>query len=78
MAELEPLFAASHVKSLYTEMAERQHAALIQSQSWFGLWRLANVIVSLMEKMYWPPMTLEGTPGRPLLPTQQPLPPSPC
>jgi hypothetical protein len=53
MAEL-PLFASpSHVEILRVEMTRRQHAALIQSTSWFELWRLSDAIVGFLEKTYW-------------------------
>jgi len=63
MAELKPLFAApSHLESLRAEMTMRQHAALIQSTSWFGLWRLSDALVSLMENTYWRRATIQDTP----------------
>jgi hypothetical protein len=52
--ELSELIAKpSHVENLRAEMNTRQHAALIQSESWFRLWRLSDAIVSLMESTSW-------------------------
>jgi hypothetical protein len=54
MVDLKPLFASpSHVENLSGEMRTRQHAALIQSQSWFELWRLSDAIVTLLERTCW-------------------------
>jgi hypothetical protein len=54
MAELKPLFGPPlHTEILRLEMSTRQHAALIQSTTWFGLWRLSDALVALMEKTHW-------------------------
>jgi len=47
------LTPSSHVEQLTTEMAQRQHAALIQSDSWYGMWKFSDVIVSVMQRSVW-------------------------
>jgi hypothetical protein len=52
--ELHPLFAApTYVEHLTTEMEQRQHAALIQSDTWFRIWKLSDAIVSAMQRSVW-------------------------
>jgi hypothetical protein len=54
MMNVRPLFGSPcYVEILRQEMAIREHAALIQSTSWFRLWRLSDAIVSLLERSYW-------------------------
>jgi hypothetical protein len=54
LASLKPLFAVpAHVSALETEMALREHAAIIQSESWFGLWRLSDSLVTLLQRSVW-------------------------
>ena len=45
--------APAHVSALETEMAVRQHAAIIQSEAWFRLWRLADSIVTMLQQTAW-------------------------
>jgi len=53
-AGLQPLFASpSHVSALQEEMADRQHAAIIQSESWFKLWKLSDTLVTLLQRTIW-------------------------
>ena len=47
------LMPPSHVHQLTKEMEERQHAALIQSESWSKMWELSDTIVSAMELTAW-------------------------
>lgn len=54
MAGADALFAPpSHTSRLESEMDTRQQAALIQSESWFHVWRLSDALVGLMERTYW-------------------------
>jgi hypothetical protein len=54
LASLEPLFAVpAHVSALETEMAVRQHAAIIQSDAWFRLWRLSDSLVTMLQRTVW-------------------------
>jgi hypothetical protein len=51
---LDPLFAVpAHVSALETEMAIRQHAAIIQSEAWLGLWKLADSLVTMLQRTAW-------------------------
>jgi hypothetical protein len=85
LASLQPLFAVpSHVSALEAEMALREHAAIIQSQSWFGLWRLSDSLVTMLQRTVWHRCTtvapvqagrpelamITRPPGGPLTPTQ--------
>jgi hypothetical protein len=47
------LIRPSHVDQLTVEMEERQHAALIQSESWRSMWKLSDTLVSAMELTAW-------------------------
>jgi len=54
LVSLEPLFAVpSHVSSLEREMGVREHAAIIQSETWFGLWRLSDSLVTMLQGTVW-------------------------
>ena len=54
LVSLEPLFAVpSHVSTLETEMGVREHAAIIQSEAWFGLWRLSDSLVTMLQRTAW-------------------------
>ena len=52
--DAEKLFSPPmYLELLYTEMDMRQHAALIQSDTWLALWRLSDDIVALLERTAW-------------------------
>ena len=54
LVSLEPLFAEpSHVSALESEMGVREHAAIIQSETWFGLWRLSDSLVTMLQRTAW-------------------------
>jgi len=54
LASVDPLFAEpSHVNALKREMSERQHAAIVQSRSWFDLWRLSDALVAMLQRTAW-------------------------
>jgi hypothetical protein len=54
LASLTPLVAIpTHVDALETEMAAREHAAIIQSTTWFDLWRLSDALVEMMQRSAW-------------------------
>jgi hypothetical protein len=54
LESLQPLFAKpSHVSNLEMEMHVQEHAAIIQSEAWFGLWRLADSLVTMLERTTW-------------------------
>jgi len=54
LVSLEPLFAEpSHVSALETEMDVREHAAIIQSETWFGLWKLSDALVTMLQRTAW-------------------------
>jgi hypothetical protein len=54
LASLEPLLAApSHVGALEIEMGIREHAAIIQSEAWFGLWELSDSLVTMLQRTVW-------------------------
>jgi hypothetical protein len=54
LESLEPLFAKpSHVSNLEREMQVQEHAAIIQSEAWFRLWRLSDSLVTLLQRTRW-------------------------
>jgi hypothetical protein len=54
LALLGPLFDdPSHVCALEKEMMVREHAAIIQSDSWFALWRLSDSLVTMLRRTVW-------------------------
>ena len=54
LESLEPLFAKpSHVSNLEREMQVQEHAAIIQSEAWFGLWRLSDSLVTMLQRTLW-------------------------
>jgi len=54
LVSLEPLFAVpSHVSTLEREMGVREHAAIIQSEAWFRLWRLSDSLVTMLQRTVW-------------------------
>jgi hypothetical protein len=54
LKSLEPLFAKpSHVSNLETEMKVQEHAAIIQSETWFGLWKLSDSLVTMLQRTKW-------------------------
>jgi hypothetical protein len=54
LVSLGPLFAEpSHVRALETEMGLREHAAIIQSETWFGLWKLSDSLVTMLQRTAW-------------------------
>ena len=42
-----------HLQQLKKEIAEQRNAPLLQSPAWFGLWRISDSLVSLLEKTHW-------------------------
>ena len=54
LVSLEALFAVpSHVTTLQAEMRVREHAAIIQSEAWFGLWKLSDSLVTMLQRTAW-------------------------
>ena len=54
LVSLEPLLVApSHVSALEREMRVTQHAAIIQSKTWFGLWKLSDSLVTMLQRTAW-------------------------
>jgi hypothetical protein len=51
---LEPLCVKpSHVSALEDEMKNRQYAAIMQSETWLGLWSLSDSLVTMLQKTAW-------------------------
>jgi hypothetical protein len=54
LVSLDPLFAEpSHVRDLEIEMRVREHAAIIQSETWLGLWKLSDSLVTMLQRTAW-------------------------
>jgi len=54
LISLNPLLAIpSYVTALDKEMAGREHAAIIQSKTWFDLWRLSDSLVTMLQRTAW-------------------------
>ncbi len=68
LVSLEPLFAVpTHVCTLQAEMGVREHAAIIQSEAWFGLWKLSDSLVTMLQRTAWlRGATTSHSPGAPL------------
>jgi hypothetical protein len=47
------LSGRSQLDALHDEMREQQHAPLMQSASWFRLWRISDALVVVLEQAHW-------------------------